>query len=66
MNTTNDNNNIIDKKINTDEKQGMRSNVDLRPKLETKKKTGVLDGESIKLGSVDEDEDDVKSSVKEV
>ena len=60
------NNNIIDKKINTDDKYRMRSNVDLRPKLETKKKTGVLDVDSIKLGSVDEDEDDIKSSSKEV
>lgn len=27
------NNNILDKKLNTDEKMRMRSNVDLRPKL---------------------------------
>jgi hypothetical protein len=48
-------------KLKTDDNINLRSDVNHLPKLRASKKDGVLDIESIKLGSVDEDEDEMLS-----
>lgn len=48
-------------KLKTDDNIKLRSDIRTIPKFQSQKETGVLDIESIKLGSVDE-EDDIMSS----
>ena len=53
--------NSDDRSPTSDSKLKTRSDIESKPKLLAKKQTGVLDNDSMKLGSVDENEEENSS-----